>query len=85
MPSSQFPSRHWRLRAKCSSFDAEIFFAQPDESQGERIRRERDAARVCARCMVREACRFDALSTGEIHGVWGGLTERERGAPLAGR
>ena len=33
---------------------------------------------ICAACPVREACLEHALAVREKHGVWGGLTERER-------
>ena len=37
-----------------------------------------DQKRVCAACPVREACLDAALANGERHGIWGGLSERER-------
>ncbi len=38
----------------------------------------RPAKAVCAACPVRTDCLDQALSTGEKHGIWGGLSERER-------
>ena len=37
-----------------------------------------EAKSICALCPVRQACLEFALTTREKHGVWGGLTERER-------
>jgi WhiB family redox-sensing transcriptional regulator len=42
------------------------------------------AKAVCAGCKVRQMCLETALRNRERHGVWGGLTERER-ARLRGR
>lgn len=36
------------------------------------------AKRVCAGCPVRVECLEYALETGIHHGIWGGLSERER-------
>jgi len=40
--------------------------------------------RICAQCPVREPCLDYAVSNGIVHGIWGGLSERERRA-LRGR
>ena len=42
------------------------------------------ARQVCARCLVRQPCLEYALSNRITHGIWGGLTERER-RPLQSR
>ncbi len=38
------------------------------------------ARQICARCPVRQPCLQFALSHGIVHGIWGGLTERDRRA-----
>ena len=38
------------------------------------------ARRICASCPVRQPCLEFALSHGITHGIWGGLTERDRRA-----
>jgi hypothetical protein len=48
-----------------------VFFPESGESAG-------PARLVCARCPVRESCLEYALSNRITHGVWGGLTDRER-------
>jgi hypothetical protein len=37
-----------------------------------------DAKAVCTRCLVRPECLLYALEHDEPHGVWGGLSVRER-------
>jgi WhiB family transcriptional regulator, redox-sensing transcriptional regulator len=36
------------------------------------------ARRICARCPVRQPCLDYASSHGIMHGIWGGLAERDR-------
>jgi hypothetical protein len=38
------------------------------------------ARRVCASCPVRQQCLDYAIGHGIVHGIWGGLTERNRRA-----
>lgn len=61
----------WKQFGSCKGVDADIFYPVTDE--------EADAARaVCEPCPVREMCLEHAIAVREKHGVWGGLTERER-------
>lgn len=72
----------WWLHADCRFFGAALFFAPEHETPAQRIRRERDAKRICGPCPVRAQCLECALSIGETYGIWGGTTERERaGSP----
>ena len=73
-------------------FAASPLCDDPDSSQGERAEladlffpvNEEDTDRIeaakaiCSRCPVQSACLQYALTRGEDHGVWGGLTEGER-------
>lgn len=61
----------WRQLARCRGADPEIFYAVTDEEAEE-------AKEICSLCPVRETCLEYALVHREKHGVWGGLTERER-------
>ena len=45
----------------------------------------RPAKLVCSGCLVREECLGYALANGDQHGVWGGLSERERRRVRQGR
>jgi WhiB family transcriptional regulator, redox-sensing transcriptional regulator len=61
----------WQSRAACRGLDPELFFPAPGESS-------RPARAVCTSCPVRAECAEWALFAAEHHGVWGGLTERDR-------
>ena len=61
----------WRNRALCAQTDPEAFFPEKGGST-------RDAKKVCARCEVRAECLKDALGRKELHGIWGGTSDRER-------
>jgi WhiB family redox-sensing transcriptional regulator len=61
----------WRERAACRGTDLDVFFPERGETA-------EHARQVCAECPVREPCLEYALSNRITHGIWGGLTERER-------
>ena len=61
----------WRQLGRCRGIDPEIFYPDSDEEAVE-------AKGICLLCPVRETCLEYALTVREKHGVWGGLTERER-------
>lgn len=69
----------WRVAALCRGDDAAFFFAPAHlERKEERSLRENAARALCARCPVRDECLEAALSSGEPHGIWGGLNELQR-------
>ncbi|MGH8993328.1 MAG: WhiB family transcriptional regulator [Acidimicrobiia bacterium] len=63
----------WRAKGSCRGSDPRIFYP-PSDDDGV----AESAKKICAECPVRKPCLEFALSTREKHGVWGGLTERER-------
>ena len=63
----------WRGRAACRGTDLAVFFPGRGESA-------EPARQICARCPVRGPCLDYALSHGIVHGIWGGLAERDRRA-----
>jgi WhiB family transcriptional regulator, redox-sensing transcriptional regulator len=67
---ARFAAR-WRELAACRGFDLSLFFPERGESA-------EPARRVCAQCPVRQPCLDYAVTNRIVHGVWGGLTERER-------
>ena len=69
---ARFAAR-WRELAACRGAGLNLFFPERGESAG-------PARRVCAACPVREPCLDNAISNRIVHGIWGGLTERERRA-----
>jgi WhiB family redox-sensing transcriptional regulator len=66
----------WRVIAACQSVDPELFF--PISAAGKGLEEVAEAKRVCARCLVQAECLAFAQRTGQVHGIWGGLTEEER-------
>ena len=73
----------WRSVAACRSADPELFF--PISDRGPAVEQAAQAKAICATCRVRRECLAFALRTGQIHGIWGGTTERERAALIVGR
>lgn len=73
----------WRDQGACIDHEAQFYSAE-DEPKGERRRKEERAKSICADCSVLNTCKQFALESGELYGVWGGMTESERHA-IAGR
>ncbi|HZP51006.1 WhiB family transcriptional regulator [Actinocrinis sp.] len=72
------PDDDWQERGACRTANPSLFFAPDHESNHQRRFRETAAKAICAHCPVRAVCRAYALQTGELYGIWGGTTERER-------
>jgi len=69
----------WQEHAACRGPLGSVFFPPPvTERKRERRAREAKAIRICQSCPVMAECRSYAISIREQHGVWGGLSERER-------
>ena len=66
----------WLDQAACLEHDTDDFF--PDGVKPPAQRQVAAAKEVCSRCPVRTPCLILAVTTGAVHGVWGGLTEDER-------
>ncbi|WP_042368135.1 WhiB family transcriptional regulator [Streptacidiphilus neutrinimicus] len=69
----------WQDQAACADVDTRLFFHPAGERGTMFEERERAAKRICAACPVLAECREYALECAEEFGVWGGLTENERG------
>ena len=61
----------WQDSAACIGADPAIFFPESGDPVG-------PAKALCRACPVREQCLAVALERGEVHGVWGGLSAKER-------
>ena len=72
VPSEADLAPTWQQFAECANHAGSVDFFP---ARGESVR---DAKAVCARCPVREECLDFALRLKVAHGVWGGLSERER-------
>jgi WhiB family redox-sensing transcriptional regulator len=71
--------RSWQPIASCSGSHSHLFFPpNVTERKEERERREIRAKSVCKICPVGGECLDYAMTIGDPHGIWGGLTERER-------
>lgn len=68
----------WMDFALCAEVDGELFFPEVGIVP-------REARRVCLACPVRPDCLEYALDNRILHGVFGGLSERERRSILARR
>ncbi|MGW5515207.1 WhiB family transcriptional regulator [Nocardia africana] len=71
LPAPRTDAWDWQLRAACRTHDVNAFHAD-DESD------TAAAKQLCARCPVLARCRDHAITSHEPHGIWGGLTPRER-------
>ncbi|MEY9997806.1 WhiB family redox-sensing transcriptional regulator [Streptomyces sp. V4I8] len=67
----------WSKQAACSGGDPDDLFVEGTA--------QHRAKAVCTGCLVRTECLAYALDHRIEHGVWGGMTERERRAVLRRR
>lgn len=74
----------WLDEAACKGVDTEMFFPPRDKLLYKTIANQ--AKTYCfgangkTPCPVRGKCLWDAVSRDEQHGIWGGLSHRERNA-----
>ncbi|MEV5629145.1 WhiB family transcriptional regulator [Micromonospora tulbaghiae] len=61
----------WHEDGLCRQVDADLFFPEKGQSAA-------PAKQICRACPVRAECRTWALDRNEQHGVWGGLSEKDR-------
>lgn len=66
----------WRTAGACRETDPEIFFAVGEGPEA--LQQTDDAKAVCNACPVKDICRDWAVGTRQEHGVWGGMTAKER-------
>jgi WhiB family redox-sensing transcriptional regulator len=62
----------WQENAACIGLPSEFFF--PERSAVITV----GARKVCDDCPVRDRCLEYALTEGEWHGIWGGLSPEQR-------
>lgn len=78
------PSHAWRADARCFDTDTEIFYPPRDKLLYNKVAAQAKA--ICNGpkgtdpCPVRANCLWYAIITDEQHGIWGGLSHRERNA-----
>jgi WhiB family redox-sensing transcriptional regulator len=66
-------AQKWRSIGLCKGSDTMVFYPPSDDDT-----LAEEAKTICSMCAVRKPCLEFALNNREKHGVWGGLTERER-------
>lgn len=66
-------------QAACKDEDTNLFFTDegPMSSRSVRISIGR-AKTICEGCLVKTECLMEAINNYEMHGIWGGLTGKER-------
>lgn len=69
VPIPELPD--WAQHAACIDAPSDMFFPPPGVIPVQ-------AMQICAGCPVRTECLNHALDNNERHGVWGGMTTRER-------
>ena len=69
---------HWYDQAACKGVSPSVFFPEDDQADYGLARR------LCATCPVREPCLDDAQRARINHGMFGGLTPKERRAARRG-
>ncbi len=62
----------WRSEAKCKSVDTQSFYDTEESVM------KKQAAKYCPSCPVQNQCLYTAIVIHEKHGVWGGLTPKQR-------
>lgn len=69
----------WQADGMCRGSHGYLFFPPPAfERKNDRMRREARAIAICEACPVLEPCAEYAISTNELFGIWGGMTEHDR-------
>ena len=71
-----YADEDWRAQSACLTADPELFF--PLSSTGPSLEQLTEAKKICGQCPVQGECLEFALSTHQVHGVWGGTSEDER-------
>ena len=74
-PIHKYHDAPWLEQALCKGAPTVIFY--PNVGRGHNEHYD-EARRLCAACPVADECLTYAISKKERHGLWGGLTERQR-------
>jgi WhiB family transcriptional regulator, redox-sensing transcriptional regulator len=74
----------WRYRAKCRGLDTELWYPPRDKNQYKYV--ASISKSICMgkdgypECPVRKECLLYADANDDTHGIWGGMSHRERNA-----
>lgn len=72
------PAPGWRDRAECLGMDPEDWFPVSELESGVALAHVESVKLICDRCPVIDSCLSWALGAQEQHGIWGGMTAKER-------
>lgn len=64
----------WNSQAACRNLSLDSFYDVEDKNL------KRNAAKYCVNCPVQQKCLYTAIVNDDHHGLWGGLTPRQRKA-----
>jgi WhiB family redox-sensing transcriptional regulator len=82
MDLSSFYGNHdfeWMVDAKCGGIEnPDVFFPPRDKLLYKQVAEQ--AKSFCHKCPVQPECLWYAISSDKIHGIWGGMSHRERNA-----
>lgn len=67
----------WMEQAACKGMDPAFWYPGKDEA-GHPTKHNSPAKDTCRGCPVRQECLEYALDNCEVHGIWGGMSERQR-------
>jgi WhiB family redox-sensing transcriptional regulator len=69
----------WMARGACrTALNPDAWFPEPGIGHVERDETTKAALRTCRACPVIRECLLSALARNERHGIWGGMTPRQR-------
>jgi len=74
----------WRDKSACNDADVNLFFPPRDKALYRNVADK--AKEFCfgkdgeSPCAVRAQCLWYAVDSDEVHGIWGGMSHRERNA-----
>lgn len=72
------PEPDWRDQAECRGYDPEDWFPVSELESGTALAHVAHVKSICSCCPVIDSCLSWALSAKEQHGIWGGMTAKER-------
>ena len=77
---ANFPILEWQERADCRGMGWPQFFGKDDAVQQPSLplRQLRETQAICASCQALRDCFTWSLRKGETHGIWGGMSGRQR-------
>lgn len=76
-------SEKWWKSAACLGQDTEMFYPEPGTKGA--AKQASEVKVFCKVCSVCSECLDYALKNGEVFGIWGGLTPKERSKLLKSR